>query len=106
MAFKDRIEFTRSLVLLLTQMIEEEEFPIIDFVKRSAEEQKRLFQEGLSKCDGEKIRSRHQDGKACDIYFIENGNVVEPQKGHIYWHIQWEELGGRPMIEWDRGHFE
>jgi len=35
---------------------------------RSALRQNVLFQRGLSKCDGFKIESRHQSGKALDFY--------------------------------------
>ena len=48
----NRVEFTRNLVNLLAAMMLEGEHPIIDYVKRSDEEQKRLFMKGKSKCDG------------------------------------------------------
>ena len=87
-------------------MIEDGEHPIIDYVLRSTEEQKRLFDKKLSKCDGITNRSAHQSGKAMDIYFIENGKMVDPNCGWEHWHKRWEEMGGQPMISWDRGHFE
>ena len=101
-----RIEFTRNICQLITEMIEQGEYPIIDFVKRSAEEQKRLYQAGLSKCDGIINVSQHQLGKAMDIYFVEDGKLVTPKLGHQYWHNRWCDLGGDPMIEWDQGHYE
>ena len=101
-----RIEFTRNICQLITEMIEQGEYPIIDFVKRSAEEQKRLYEAGLSKCDGVINVSAHQLGKAMDIYFVENGILVAPKAGFQYWHNRWCDLGGDPMISWDQGHWE
>jgi len=102
----NRIEFTRNINNLLAAMMLDGEHPIIDYVKRSSEEQMRLFIENKSKCDGVKILSAHQSGKAMDIYFVENSELVEPKKGWEYWHKYWEEKGGQPIIEWDKGHFE
>jgi hypothetical protein len=82
------------------------EHPIIDYVKRSDEEQQRLYDLKLSKCDGVKILSQHQLGKAMDIYFIEDGKLVEPKQTFKYWHDLWESWGGKPIIDWDKGHFE
>ena len=85
----------------------EGESPIIDWVKRSAEEQKILFDKGLSKCDGYAKISAHQRGQAMDILFIATDNeIVSPKKGWEYWHKKWQELGGKPPIEWDYNHFE
>jgi len=102
----NRVEFTHNLINLLAAMFIEGESPIIDYVKRSDEEQMHLFQEGRSKCDGIKVRSKHQTGRAADIYFVDNGKLVEPKKGFGYWHKYWEEKGGEPMISWDKNHFE
>ena len=102
----DRVEFTHNLVNLIAAMILEGEHPIIDYVKRSAEEQKRLFDKGLSECDGFNKISAHQVGKAADIYFVEDGKLINPKKGWDYWHEYWEKKGGKPQILWDRGHFE
>jgi hypothetical protein len=82
------------------------ECPALDFVKRSPEEQKRLFDLGLSKCDGVKVLSQHQFGKAADIYFIRDGSLHDPVQGHEHWHRVWEDFGGSPMLEWDKGHFQ
>ncbi|RJQ29167.1 hypothetical protein C4571_01905 [Candidatus Parcubacteria bacterium] len=104
----NRVDFTRAISTLLFEMEAEGERPILDYVKRPAEEQRRLYDAGLSKCDGKVKVSKHQPGKAADIYFAtEDGKRLEdPQKGWEYWHERWERLGGRPMIEWDKGHFE
>jgi hypothetical protein len=101
-----RIEFTKAIVNLLAAMMLEREYPILDYIKRSDEEQMRLFVKNLSKCDGIKIKSKHQTGRAADIYFIEENKIVDPKKGWEFWHKYWESKGGQPMIEWDRGHFE
>jgi len=101
-----RVEFTANIVDLLYRMRLEGESPIIDFVKRSDEEQKRLFDAGLSKCDGVHKISKHQIGKAMDIYFISDGRLVSPTLGYPYWHDVWEEMGGGNRIDWDEVHFE
>jgi len=108
----NRREFTSKLNNLLGKMFSEGEYPVIDFVKRSPEEQNRLFKAGLSKSDGYNIISQHQTGKAVDILFFgdEDGDgdleCVPPTLGYEYWHQIWETMGGKKMIEWDKGHFE
>lgn len=108
----NRVEFTKKLAALLSQMVFAGEMPILDYVKRSAEEQKRLFDEGKSKCDGLKVVSMHQYGKAADIYFLSEPDrygkvgLCDPISGFEYWHQVWKDMGGAEMIEWDKGHFE
>lgn len=102
-----RSEFTRLIIILLTEMEDAGETPVIDFVKRTDEEQKRLFDAKLSKCDGIVKKSQHQAGKAMDIYFISiHGTIDNDRERYIKWHKRWEQLGGKPMIEWDSCHFE
>lgn len=107
----NRIEFSKRITQLLNEMLQAGENFIIDYVYRSAEEQKRLFEQGKSKCDGYRIKSAHQEGRAMDIYFLtitDDGYVID-QNGKKYekWHKIWEEkYGGKPMISWDKGHFE
>ena len=104
-----RTEFTEKLARLILRMRTEGEDPILDYVKRSEEEQWRLFQSGLSKCDGFRKKSTYQFGRAADIYFLDpggSGSIGPPIKGHEYWHDVWEEMGGKDMIDWDRGYFE
>lgn len=103
-----RTEFTKALSKLLAAMFLEGELPIVDYVKRSAEEQNRLYREGKSKLDGYKAISKHQIGLAADIYFLtEDGkSLTDPKKGWEYWHDYWIKLGGKPMIAWDKTHFE
>jgi hypothetical protein len=101
-----RLEFNEKLLILLTEMTQAGEHWLIDFVKRSPEEQKRLFDAGLSKCDGVAVMSWHNYGRAVDLYFQDKGMIVDPIKGYAFWHSRWEELGGHKMIEWDRSHWE
>lgn len=42
---------------------------------RTAEKQRELFVAGKSKCDGYKVRSRHQSGEAVDVYAYVNGQA-------------------------------
>lgn len=103
----NRVIFTKKLCQLLQKMIAEGERPILDYIKRSAEEQNRLFKAGKSKCDGYKIRSAHQIGRAVDIYFCDQNLVLNWDKKRFErWHKEWEKLGGQKMISWDLGHFE
>ena len=109
----NRREFTKSLAVLLTEMVSAGDMPILDYCLRSPYEQKRLFDEGLSKCDGFINKSYHQKGLAADIYLVvelPNNDVViqfEWDKNKaMKWHLRWQELGGAPMILWDKPHFE
>lgn len=104
-----RLEFTKNICSLILEMITRGERPVLDYVKRSDDEQLRLYDLGLSKCDGTNKVSQHQRGRASDIYFLsEDGNeLVEPVFTHEYWHGVWEEsYGGQKIIEWDKSHFE
>ena len=102
-----RIKFTQIIVQLLTEMIDAQENCIIDWVKRSTADQVHLYEARLSKCDGVTKKSAHQTGRAMDIYFInENDEVAPPKKGFEYWHKRGVEMGLKPMIEWDKNHFE
>lgn len=42
---------------------------------RTKNEQNGLYKDNLSKCDGYDIRSKHQDGKALDIYAYVDGRA-------------------------------
>ena len=105
-----RSDFTNNLAALLQYMENEGDTPILDFVKRSTEEQTRLFTAGLSKCDGIKIISKHQIGLAADIYLIDvDGKLIDWNtvggKADKY-HDFWVQSGGAKTIWWDVGHFE
>jgi hypothetical protein len=104
----NRHEFSMLVVDLLLAMEADGLRPFIDFCKRSDEEQKRLYLQGLSKCDGIVKVSQHQFGKAVDIYFLgETGKLLEWSKVEAdQWHEWWMDHGGEPGIPWDLGHFE
>ena len=101
-----RTEFARKLGHLLVYA-EDQGFDIlIGWVLRDRETQQRMFDKGLSKCDGVSKISAHQTGKAADIYIIENGKISEDKKKYKNLHAFWAVLGGKPMLDWDAGHFE
>jgi hypothetical protein len=104
----DRHEFTVILCDLLQDMKAEGLRPFIDYLKRSDREQKELWLQGKSKCDGIIKVSQHQKGRAVDIYLLgEDGKLLEwPVELARKWHCHWMEMGGKPMIEWDIAHFE
>jgi len=103
-----RIEMTEAVAALLQYMINEGDTPIIDFVKRTDHEQAYLFGLGLSRKDGVKKISKHQTAEAIDIYLIENGKLHDWNADDRWskYHDFWEESGGKPVIDWDKGHFE
>ena len=104
----NRHDFTMLVCDLLQAMTDDGLIPFVDYCKRSDEEQKRLWLQGLSKCDGIIKVSQHQRGKAVDLYLLSPegklliwGNALSKK-----WHQWWVDRGGEPMIEWDEGHFE
>ena len=108
-----RVEFNKKIINLLARMFLEKEYPIIDFVKRSPEEQNRLFKLGKSNCDGINTHSAHEFGKAADIYFVDEDDLDADgitaelnngKKGYEFWHKIWEEMGGKPLTDWYRTH--
>jgi hypothetical protein len=80
----------------------------LDYAKRSPEEQKRLFDKGLSKCDGYAKLSKHQSGRAFDLLLFKEGVYMPewPEDFRKRYRGVWEHLGGAPEISWDQGHFE
>jgi hypothetical protein len=102
-------EFTKAISLLLAEMYKDKVYPVLHYCYRSKEEQKRLFDAKLSKCDGKIKLSNHQRMLAADIYLTnESGKIVWEWNKELadQYHEVWERLGGAPMISWDRGHFE
>ena len=99
-------------------MVEADEKPIIDFVLRSVSEQRRLYDKGLSKCDGTKKVSNHQRGLAMDIYLCTSDTLGDTRIEFEWdkaksekWHKRWVEMGGKELIVFadgteDRPHFE
>jgi hypothetical protein len=101
-----RLEFNEKLLILLVEMSNAGEHWLLDYCKRSDEEQERLFKAGKSKCDGKAIISYHQFGRAVDIYFQRAGMLTDPIMGWNHWHDEWDKVGGHKRIDWDLGHFE
>ena len=111
----NRREFTKAISTLILEMIKDGNHPIYDFCLRSAEEQKRLFDKGLSKCDGKNNLSQHQKGLAMDIYFVVESPAGLAQVDYGYektaelakkYHEVWVLMGGEPIIDWDKPHYE
>jgi hypothetical protein len=84
---------------------------LLDYALRSSEEQKRLFDEGKSKCDGINNYSAHQYGKmpgrfAIDLYIHDGDRDIGKQELYEKAHQYWSSIGGKPMLKWDQAHFE
>lgn len=87
---------------------------------RTAEDQKDLYEKGLSKCDGYRIKSRHQSGKAVDVYAFVNGKaswdkvhlaviagVILGEAKRMQIDMVWGGTFGSKMFKgWDMPHFE
>jgi hypothetical protein len=101
-----RTQFTIRIAKLIFWVESKGWFPILDYVLRSKEEQRRLFNLDLSKCDGEKKKSKHQTGHAADLYIHDGDKNIQKKALYKEAHEFWETLGGKPMIEWDQAHFE
>lgn len=88
--------------------------------KRTKTEQKKLFDQGFSKCDGTKIRSKHQDGDALDFVPYIDGRYTWSNKAAfqaIYVAVMevWLDMhnteykliwGGNWKNSWDKPHYE
>lgn len=101
-----RIKFTQMFGELIDFAAEVGINVIVDYVLRTAAEQKRLFDNGFSKCDGIRKKSQHQRALAVDLYIVEGGAISDNKERYRQLHDRWEIFGGEPMIEWDIGHFE
>jgi hypothetical protein len=102
--------FTIRIIQLLSEMIAAGDNPVIDYVMRGTIEQVHIFlkSKGLSKCDGIKKQSDHQLALAMDIYLSDTNDNIQftwITSRALKWHTRWEELGGKPMVAWDQGHF-
>ena len=102
----NRSDFTVNIAKLILFAVDNGYHVVGDWFLRDDETQKRMFLAGKSKCDGKNKRSKHQDGKALDIYIIEDGKISESKSDYIILHDYWLTLGGEPMLSWDQGHFE
>ena len=84
---------------------------------RTNEDQKKLYDRGVSKCDGVKKKSYHQSGNAFDIYAYVNGkaswekhhlesiarHIQQTAKEHFNVDLRW---GGDFKTFYDGPHFE
>jgi D-alanyl-D-alanine dipeptidase len=84
---------------------------------RTAEEQKKKYDAGLSDCDGVKNRSKHQDGLAVDVAVYNPDGSVEYKDVEKYRPLGdfWKNVGGTWGHDWyvagktkfdDFDHFE
>lgn len=102
---------SRFNILLIEQY---GEHPVDDYLLRSTPEQQRLYKAKVTKCDGIIKISAHQRAEAIDKYLTvigRDGKVTIlfqwPEAKAKLYHSIWEKkFGGKPMISWDRGHFE
>lgn len=102
-----RVEFTSRMALLIQYAnLTTRYSAILGSVWRSRAGQAWFFIKKLSRCDGKKKRSRHQTGKAGDLYLTDGRRLIWDRRIYRRLHKFWEGLGGRPMITWDIAHFE
>lgn len=105
----NRVSFSLNIANLIVHMNLDGLHPAIDYVKRSTEEQQRMFEKGASKLDGVHKLSAHQSGMAADILlFTDDGKLMTewPKEISEKYHQTWVLWGGKPVITWDVGHFE
>lgn len=103
--------FTVNAAKLIMWIDKQGWYPLLDYALRSAEEQKRLYDDGKSKCDGINSYSAHQYGKmtgryAVDIYIHDGDKDIGKRELYEKAHTYWDSLGGKPMLKWDLAHFE
>lgn len=82
---------------------------------RSTEKQRRLYKQGKSKCDGVLNISKHQEGKAIDIYYVGWKNTDDPKDERWRKLIKTFKFAGKKLglkLEfgydwgWDKPHIE
>ena len=106
-----RAEFVAMLGLLFTYANRLDIRFILTSVHRTAEEQKRLFDEGKSKLDGYVKKSKHQLWRAVDVCIIdERDNLCWEHPDYARLGEYWETIGGVWGGRWaslnDIYHFE
>jgi hypothetical protein len=104
-----RVRFLNLLGQLLTYMTKKNIRGIIAWFHRTPEQQKVLFDEGKSKCDGYKKISPHQNWLAVDLYLLNADNQIILSHDPVYAQLGalWEGLGGNWLEEVDDiYHFE
>jgi hypothetical protein len=78
---------------------------------RSAQEQHRIFvgYPDNTKCDGYLKVSSHQNDLSTDFVLMDdNLQPIWKWPIHVYQAVnaKWVELGGKPLILWDKGHLQ
>ena len=87
---------------------------------RTAEDQKKLFDKGLSKADGTIKKSYHQTGKAVDVFAFVNGKASWDEQHlsliagvalscakELGLNVTWGgTFGSKEFKGWDRPHFQ
>jgi hypothetical protein len=101
-----RTDFTAAIAKLITLGNDHGLDLVLDWALRDDETQRRMYDRGLSKCDGTTKKSKHQAGCAVDLYIISNGKISEEPDHYKWLHERWVAMGGAPEILWDMGHFE
>lgn len=108
-------EFTKNIATLILEMVSDGNSPALNDVHRALVAQQDAFKNGFSKDDGIEHISAHQKSLAADIYFVvtnADGSVeidYECEKTaplHRKYHDRWVAMGGRPIIEWDKDHYQ
>jgi len=104
------IEFFRKVSkLIIMASIHEIKLLPYSFI-RTPEEQKKLFDEGKSQCDGTAIISKHQQGLAIDLVIVRDGKAIwEDDSEYKLLGQMWEEEGMTWGGSWsfkDYFHFE
>ena len=97
-----RSEFERKFALLVTKAaLQNIHFVTTSFL-RTPEQQKSLFDQGLSLCDGSFKKSMHQRGRARDIVIIDTeGNLIwEHTADYDFLGNTWEAMGGTHGGRW------
>lgn len=70
--------------------------------RRTLQRQRALLASGASRT----LHSAHLLGRAFDVGFVGHHPDAVPLPVYSWLHDLWLQLGGRPMISWDRVHFE
>jgi len=110
-ATSDRIKLIHLFGKLIQYAYENNIDFIITTFYRTAEEQNKLYKEGKSKCDGYKVKSRHQLWRAVDVAVLRDGNIIWEGDEYTRLGEYWESLGGTWGGRWkepsgDLYHFE
>ena len=71
------VNYRLALLVGYTLAISEIDFFVNEGV-RSIQRQRELYMQGKSKCDGVKNKSKHQEGRAIDVYYIGWKNSDSP----------------------------